>query len=229
MTARALTSEDYVKARRLLMRRDPLLAATIKQIGPCGLAARQHTDHLTALVRAIVGQQLSGKAAATIFERFRALFPGSVISAPGISALDDATLRGAGLSGQKVSYLRDLSARIADGRLKLDELDSLVDEEVIERLVAVKGFGRWTAEMFLMFRLHRPDVLPVADLGIMKAMQTIYRLRARPKPAKMLKIGEAWRPYRSVASWYLWQSLATVKSSATRPSTKADNSRRRSR
>ena len=132
MTARALTSEDYVKARRLLMRRDPLLAATIKQIGPCGLAARQHTDHLTALVRAIVGQQLSGKAAATIFERFRALFPGSVISAPGISALDDATLRGAGLSGQKVSYLRDLSARIADGRLKLDELDSLVDEEVIE-------------------------------------------------------------------------------------------------
>jgi len=229
MTARALTSEDYVKARRLLMRRDPLLAATIKQIGPCGLAARQHTDHLTALVRAIVGQQLSGKAAATIFERFRALFPGNVISAPGISALDDATLRGAGLSGQKVSYLRDLSARIADGRLKLDELDSLVDEEVIERLVAVKGFGRWTAEMFLMFRLHRPDVLPVADLGIMKAMQTIYRLRARPKPAKMLKIGEAWRPYRSVASWYLWQSLATVKSSATRPSTKADNSRRRSR
>ena len=229
MTARALTSEDYVKARRLLMRRDPLLAATIKQIGPCGLAARQHTDHLTALVRAIVGQQLSGKAAATIFERFRALFPGSVISAPGISALDDATLRGAGLSGQKVSYLRDLSARIADGRLKLDELDSLVDEEVIERLVAVKGFGRWTAEMFLMFRLHRPDVLPVADLGIMKAMQTIYRLRARPKPAKMLKIGEAWRPYRSVASWYLWQSLATVKSSATRPSTKAANSRRRSR
>jgi DNA-3-methyladenine glycosylase II len=229
MTARALTSEDYVKARRLLMRRDPRLAATIKQIGPCGLAARQHTDHLTALVRAIVGQQLSGKAAATIFERFRALFPGSVISAPGISALDDATLRGAGLSGQKVSYLRDLSARIADGRLKLDELDALVDEEVIERLVAVKGFGRWTAEMFLMFRLHRPDVLPVADLGIMKAMQTIYRLRARPKPAKMLKIGEAWRPYRSVASWYLWQSLATVKSSAARPSTKAANSRRRSR
>src|SRR6185503_12086731 len=121
--------------------------------------------------------------------------------------LSDATLRGVGLSGQKVGYLRDLSARIADGRLDLDELDWLSDELVIERLTAVKGFGRWTAEMFLMFRLHRPDVLPVGDLGIVTAVQRLYGLRKRPDPKRLLKIGEPWRPYRSVACWYLWQSL----------------------
>ena len=112
-----------------------------------------------------------------------------------------------GLSGQKVGYLRDLCARIADGRLQLDELEALDDEQVIERLISVKGFGRWTAEMFLMFRLHRPDVLPVGDLGIVIAIQRLYRLRKRPDAKRMLKIGEAWRPYRSVASWYLWQTL----------------------
>lgn len=208
MSARSLTPDDYARARRLLMRRDPVLAKVVKQIGACGLASRQHTDHLTALAGSIVSQQLSGKAAATIFGRFRALFPEGVITGPGIAALDDRTLRGVGLSGQKLSYMRDLSARIADSRLKLEELDSLADEEVIERLTAVKGFGRWTAQMFLMFRLQRPDVLPVADLGIMKAVQKLYRLRKRPDPKKILKIGESWRPYRSVACWYLWRSLS---------------------
>ena len=116
-------------------------------------------------------------------------------------------LRGVGLSGQKVGYLRDLCARIGDERLRLDELDALPDELVIERLTAVKGFGRWTAEMFLMFRLHRPDVLPVGDLGIVTAIQRLYRLRKRPDAKRVLKLGEAWRPYRSVASWYLWQTL----------------------
>jgi DNA-3-methyladenine glycosylase II len=111
------------------------------------------------------------------------------------------------LSGQKVGYLRDLSARIADGRLLLEELDELPDEIVIARLTAVKGFGRWTAEMFLMFRLHRPDVLPVGDLGILNAVQNLYGLRKRPDPKRLLKIGEKWRPYRSVACWYLWQTL----------------------
>ena len=151
----------------LLMRRDPVLGAAIQRIGPCGMAARQRTDHLTALVGSIVSQQLSTKAAATIFGRFAALFPdGQITGRRASQALDDAALRGVGLSGQKVGYLRDLCARIADGRLQLDELDALSDEQVIERLTAVKGFGRWTAEMFLMFRLHRPDVLPVGDLGI---------------------------------------------------------------
>jgi len=206
-----LTPDGYERARRTLMRRDPTLASAIKRIGPCGMADRQRKDHLTALVGSIVSQQLSTRAAATIFGRFAALFPGNtdnhIPSAEAIAAIDDATLRSVGLSGQKVSYLRDLCARIQDGRLQLDELEHLPDETVIERLTAVKGFGRWTAEMFLMFRLHRPDVLPAGDLGIMNAVQRLYGLRKRPKPERILKIGEAWKPYRSVASWYLWQTL----------------------
>ena len=211
----SLTPDDYVRARRLLMRRDPVLGRTIKQIGPCGLASRQQPDHLTALARAIVGQQLSSKAAATIFARFAALFPGALITAPGLDRLEDQTLRGVGLSGQKLAYMRDLSARLSDGRLQLDDLDLLSDEAVVERLTAVKGFGRWTAEMFLMFRLHRPDVLPVGDLGIMNAVQRLYRLRKRPNPKKLLQIGETWRPYRSVACWYLWQSLRREDTKST--------------
>ena len=204
----SLTPEGYERARRLLMRRDPVLGSAIKTIGPCGMADRQRKDHLSALVGAIVSQQLSTKAAATIFGRLVALFPGSHISdAAAIAAQTDTQLRAVGLSGQKVSYLRDLSARILDGRLNLDELDTLPDEAVIERLTAVKGFGRWTAEMFLMFRLHRPDVLPAGDLGIVNAIQRLYKLRKRPDAKRVLKIGEVWRPYRSVASWYLWQTL----------------------
>jgi DNA-3-methyladenine glycosylase II len=219
-----VTTAEYEKARRALMRRDPILGGTIKRIGPCGMAARLHTDHFTAMVRSIVGQQLSSKAAATIFGRLRALFADERITVEAMAALDDATLRGVGLSGQKLSYLRDLCARIADGRLRLDELDDLPDDLVIERLTAVKGFGRWTAEMFLMFRLHRPDILPVGDLGILTAVQRIYRLRQRPRPDRLMKIGEAWRPYRSVACWYLWESLKTPAASAT-----AGKGRRQSR
>jgi DNA-3-methyladenine glycosylase II len=207
MPANSLTAEDYARARRILMRRDPVLATAIKAIGPCRMADRQRKDHLTALTGSIVSQQLSTKAAATIFGRFVALFPDTPLSAPAILAVDDATLRGVGLSGQKVRYLRDLCERIVDGRLVLDEIESLDDEAVIERLTEVKGFGRWTAEMFLMFRLHRPDVLPVDDLGIVNAVQRLYRLRKRPDAKKLHKLGEAWKPYRSVASWYLWQSL----------------------
>jgi DNA-3-methyladenine glycosylase II len=204
----ALTTEGYATARRVLMRRDPVLGAAIKAIGPCLMADRQRTDHLSALAGSIVSQQLSTKAAATIFGRFLALFPdGQIPDAAAIAAQSDAALRGVGLSGQKVGYLRDLSARIVDGRLQLDAIESLPDEDVIERLTAVKGFGRWTAEMFLMFRLHRPDVLPAGDLGIVVAIQRLYRLRKRPDAKRVRKIGEAWTPYRSVASWYLWQSL----------------------
>jgi DNA-3-methyladenine glycosylase II len=204
----ALTPEGYERARRTLMRRDPILGTVIKKIGACGMADRQRKDHLTALVGSIVSQQLSTKAAATIFARFVALFPDHHFpDAAAIDAVDDAALRSVGLSGQKIGYLRDLCARIRDGRLQLDELETLGDEVVIERLTAVKGFGRWTAEMFLMFRLHRPDVLPAGDLGIVNAVQQIYRLRKRPTPERVLQIGQAWKPYRSVASWYLWQTL----------------------
>jgi DNA-3-methyladenine glycosylase II len=230
-----MTTADYARARRLLMRRDPVLAITIRRIGECGMASRLLTDHLTTLVRAIVGQQLSSKAAATIFGRLRGLFPDGQITVDGLHALDDVALRGVGLSSQKLAYLRDLSARVADGRLRLDELDELPDEQVIERLTAVKGFGRWTAEMFLMFRLQRPDVLPVGDLGICTAVQRIYRLRERPKPKRLIKIGEAWRPYRAVACWYLWESLkyrgselGTRGSNGTKPSPTKGRSLQRS-
>jgi len=218
-----MTESDYQRARRLLMRRDPVLATAIKKIGPCRMAERQRKDHLSALVGAIVSQQLSTKAAATIYGRFVALFDGQGFDAAAIAAQNDAALRGVGLSGQKVGYLRDLSVRIVEGRLQLDALDSLPDEEVIARLTAVKGFGRWTAEMFLMFRLHRPDVLPVGDLGIVNAIQRLYRLRKRPDPKRIQKLGEAWKPYRSVASWYLWQTLRNE------PLAKAANTPRPSR
>ena len=223
-----MTPEDYAKARRILMRRDPVLGALIKKIGPCGMAARQKRDHLTALVSAITSQQLSTKAAATIFKRVTALSPSGAITSPAdIDAISDEQLRAAGLSRQKVGYLRDLSARLTGGSLNLHELDAFDDEAVVERLTAVKGFGRWTAEMFLMFRLHRPDVLPVGDLGIVTATQRLYRMRARPKPKRMLQIGEAWRPYRSVACWYLWHSLRNEPLATARKS--PPRSRRASR
>lgn len=208
-TPRALTPDDYRRARRHLVRVDPVLGAVVRAVGPCLLAERQRADHLTALVSAIVSQQLSTQAAATIFKRVLALFPGQMIPhARALAGIDDATLRSVGLSGQKVGYLRDLCARIDDGRLRLDELELLPDEAVVARLTAVKGFGPWTAHMFLMFRLHRPDVLPVGDLGIVKAVERLYRLRKRPDAQRLLAIGEPWRPYRTVASWYLWRSLS---------------------
>jgi DNA-3-methyladenine glycosylase II len=199
-------SIDYAKARRLLARRDPVLRDLMRRYGPCGLAHSQHSDPFRALIRAIISQQLSTHAAATIARRLEALFDGAPTPAAVIAAPDEQ-LRGVGLSGQKLRYMRDLCARIEGGLLPLAALDRMADEEVITVLTEVKGIGRWTAEMFLMFRLHRPDVLPVDDLGIVKAVQRAYRMRALPTPKRLMRLGEAWRPYRSVACWYLWQSL----------------------
>lgn len=213
--------EDYQRARRLLMRRDPVLSQLIKRVGPCHMGARQRPDHLSALVAAVTSQQLSTKAAATIYGRLTELFPERVLTAEGIAALDDSSLRGAGLSTQKVSYLRDLSARLLDGRLRLERLSVLADEDVVTCLTTVKGFGRWTAEMFLMFRLSRPDVLPVGDLGIVKAVQRLYGLRKPPEARRLQEIGQRWRPYRSVACWYLWQSLTLEPLRATNVRTRS--------
>ena len=198
---------DYSRARRVLARRDPILRDLMRRYGPCGLADNQHTDPFKALVHAIISQQLSTKAAATIAGRFAALFAGGFPNPAQVAAVSDDRLRGVGLSGQKLSYLRDLCARIGDGRLPLAALDAMDDEQVVEALTQVKGIGRWTAEMFLMFRLQRPDVLPVGDLGIVKAVQRAYRLRNTPSPDRLVRIGESWRPYRSIACWYLWASL----------------------
>jgi DNA-3-methyladenine glycosylase II len=146
-------------------------------------------------------------SAPTIYNRMAALMPDGVPTPAGFAALSDEQLRGAGMSRQKTAYLRDLCEKVQSKKIDLDALDALSDEDVIAALVTVKGVGRWSAEMFLIFRLLRPDVLPVGDLGIVMAVQKAYRLRKRPTPDRIRRIGEAWRPYRSVASWYLWRSL----------------------
>jgi DNA-3-methyladenine glycosylase II len=199
-------SIDYSHARRTLARKDPVIRDLMREHGACGLANAQHADPFKALVHAIIAQQLSTKAAATIEARFAGLY-GGLPTPRNVADTPDDQLRAVGLSSQKLGYLRDLCRRIGDGSLPLAALDAMSDEEVVGALTQVKGIGRWTAEMFLMFRLHRPDVLPVGDLGIVKAVQKAYRLRKVPTPERLTRIGEAWRPYRSIACWYLWASL----------------------
>jgi len=203
-----MTLPELARARRVLMRRDPILAKIIKASGECGLRVDREDDIFCGLVQAIVSQQLSTKAAATIHGRVLALLPGGGPPTPqGLEPIPESDLRSAGLSRQKIAYIRDLSRKSLDGTLETGKLASLDDEAVIADLTRIKGIGRWTAEMLLIFRLARPDVLPVGDLGIVKATQKAYGLRKPPSPERLLAIGERWRPYRSVASWYLWASL----------------------
>ena len=202
-----MTPEEFAKARRLLMRRDPVLAPIIKQHKGRSLLDAPVVDPFSALVRTITAQQISTKAAATIHGRLVALMPGGVATPEALLSVSDEQLRTAGLSRQKSVYLRDLADKVSSGLLPVHSLADLDDDEVIEAIVKVKGLGRWSAEMFLMFRLRRPDVLPVDDLGIVTAIQRLYGLRKRPKPDRIRKIAEPWRPYRTVACWYLWRSL----------------------
>jgi DNA-3-methyladenine glycosylase II len=202
-----VTEAEYARARRVLLRRDPVLAALIRRHGPCGLAAARRADHFSALVRAITFQQLSTKAASTIYNRMAELMPDGVPTPAGFAVVSDTDLRAAGMSRQKTAYLRDLCEKVSTGIVDLDALDALDDEAIILSLVKVKGIGRWSAEMFLIFRLLRPDVLPVDDLGIVTAVKRAYGLRKKPTADRLRRIGEAWRPYRSIASWYLWRSL----------------------
>ncbi len=190
----------------MLVRRDPILAPVIRKFRHRSLLDAPSIDPFPALVRTITSQQISTKAAATIHGRLVALMPRGV-TPKALLALSDEALRAAGLSRQKTAYLRDLAAKVRSGELPVHTLHELEDEAVIEAIVKVKGLGRWSAEMFLMFRLRRPDVLPVDDLGIVTAIQRLYGLRARPKPDRIRKIGDAWRPYRTVACWFLWRSL----------------------
>jgi len=203
----AAPSIDYARARRHLMRRDPVMRDLMRRFGDCGLADNQHTDPYKALVHSIMSQQLSTKAAATIARRFDDLFGGRFPSPAQVLEMPEDRLRSVGLSGMKVSFVRDLARRVHEGSLHLDALDDMSDEAVISELTKVKGIGRWTAEMFLMFRLQRPDILPVGDLGIVNAMKRAYGLRKTPTAARMMRIAESWRPYRSIGCWYLWASL----------------------
>ena len=207
------------KARKALASADPTMAALIERMGKLDIATRlrrrqeeRPADAYGALLRAIVGQQLSTKAARTIYLRVLDLFGGSTPSPEQLLEASEEDLRGCGLSGRKTEYVRDLARHVLGGELELDRLEELEDEQVIEEIVAVRGLGRWTAEMFLLFHLQRPDVLSGGDLGIRKAVQVEYGLEEMPTPTRVLEIGEPWRPYRSLASLYLWESLAAVPS-----------------
>jgi DNA-3-methyladenine glycosylase II len=193
------------KAEGHLRGADPVLARIVDVVGPAPLKV-DRSPAFAALLESIVYQQISGKAAAAIHRRLCTALGRRIPRPEDVAAASDATLRAAGLSRVKIAYLRDLAVRAVSG-LPLRSLSRLDDERVVEALIQVKGIGRWTAEMFLMFRLLRPDVLPVGDYGIRKAMQRAYRLRKLPKPDVMQRIAEPWRPYRSVACWYLWRSL----------------------
>jgi len=192
------------KATSHLKKCDPVLRAIIAKVGPCRMTFSP--AEFSSLAEAIVYQQLNGKAAVTIWNRFAAL-AGEPLTPRGILKLTDAELRGVGLSKQKSAYLKDLAAKTANGLLDFSKLADLSDDEVIEHLTQVKGIGVWTAHMFLMFSLRRPDVLPVGDYGVQMAMKRHYRKRKLPKAKQMEKIAKAWEPYRSVACWYLWRSL----------------------
>ena len=192
------------KAIHHLKKSDPVLRAVIDRVGPCRMEFG--SPEFASLAETIVYQQLNGKAAVTIFNRFAAL-AGEPLTPEGVLKLTDEQLRSVGLSKQKASYLKDLSAKTAAGLLDFARLPELPDEEVIKHLTQVKGIGVWSAQMFLMFTLRRPDVLPTGDYGIQAAIKKHYKKRKMPKPDVMEKIARPWAPYRSVACWYLWRSL----------------------
>jgi DNA-3-methyladenine glycosylase II len=195
------------KAVTHLKKVDPDLAAIIARVGPCRLG--QHTDgtHFGYVLRSIVYQQLSGAAAATIFGRVAALYGDRHPTPAELLKTKDEVLRAAGLSSRKVEYAKELAERTHSGELAIERLHELGDDDVMATLIQVRGIGRWTAQMVLMFRLGRPDVLPELDLGVQKAVQQMLRMRKLPTPEKLTKIGAKWAPYRTVASWYLWRSL----------------------
>ncbi|HEU0035766.1 MAG TPA: hypothetical protein VFQ53_34375 [Kofleriaceae bacterium] len=197
---------DWTPALGHLAEADPRLRPLIEKHGAPTLAPRK--DPVESLARAIVGQQLSGAAAATIWGRVLALYPrGRFPKAQAILDTDDATLRGAGLSGAKAAALKDLARHVVDGKLVPRKLPTATDDEIAAMLLPVRGIGPWSVDMFLMFALARPDVLPVGDLGVRKGMQRHFRLRKLPEAPRMRSLAEPWRPYRSIGAWYMWRLL----------------------
>ncbi len=186
------------------LKQDPNLAKIIKHVG--NYQIKKRNNHLAVLVESIISQQLAGAAAEAIFTRFKKLYP-KFPTATQILKTKNAKLRSVGLSSMKVEYLKDLAQKIEDEKLKMRSLSKMTDDEVIEHLTQVKGIGRWTAEMFLIFSLGRLDVFPTGDLGLRKGVQLAFSLSELPKPKEVEEIGVRWKPYRSVATWYLWKSL----------------------
>ncbi|MDH5233314.1 MAG: DNA-3-methyladenine glycosylase [Gemmatimonadota bacterium] len=197
----------HAAALRHLRAMDPKLGAWIDQVGPCGWRRNTEGDHFDHIARAIVYQQLSGAAAATIHGRLLALYGDRTPTPAELMRTPHNKLRAVGLSERKAEYLKDLARRTHEGTLPVERLHELDDAEVLDTLTAVRGIGEWTAQMFLMFRLARPDVLPVLDLGVQKAVKLVYGLRSHPSPKRVAKIGACWAPYRTVASWYLWRRV----------------------
>ncbi len=182
-----------------------MIADIMKKVGPHRL--RPDNRYFQVLARAIVSQQISTRAADTIYARFAGLFAGRRPRPQPLLSLPEERLRGAGLSRQKIVYLKDLSRHFEEGHIRPRRFRAMTNPEIIEHLVRVKGIGQWTAEMFLIFALNRPDVLPVDDLGLRSAVQKIYGLKAQPDARKLRAIGAPWNPFESVATWYAWQSL----------------------
>jgi DNA-3-methyladenine glycosylase II len=184
---------------------DPVLGKWIATAGPCSLSRERGGTHFASLARSIVYQQLSGKAAATIHGRFEAIYGDCSPTPRELLKTRHRALRTCGLSDRKAEYLRGLAEMVEKRRLPLENIEKMSDAEVIDALTQVRGIGEWTAQMFLMFRLGRPDVLPVLDLGIQNGIKKLYGLRTHPKPDRVAKVGAKWGPYRTVASWYLWR------------------------
>jgi DNA-3-methyladenine glycosylase II len=197
---------SWSAATALVAERDPGLAAVIDVAGPIRMHARNPDGPFGALVRSIVFQQLAGKAAAAIHGRVRALVPGP-LTPEALLALPEEALRGAGLSANKTASVRDLAARTAGGELALERISRLPDDEIVERLSQVRGIGRWTAEMFLIFELRRLDVWPTGDLGVRHGWRLAHGLDELPSPAALAVLGEPLRPVRSAAAWYCWQAV----------------------
>ena len=200
--------EELTKAERLLSRRDKQLGAFIKRYGSCRI--RPHTRYFHTLVGSIISQQLSTKAADTIHKRFLGLYAPSKTPRPAqILATSIEDLRATGISFQKAAYIKDIAAKTEDGTLKFNRLSKMTDEEIIQMLTTVKGIGVWTVHMFLIFSLGRMDVLPVGDLGIRRGIQLAYGFDQLPTPEEIERVADenGWRPYCSIASWYLWRSL----------------------
>jgi len=204
---------SYARATAVLALRDPLLAALAERAGPIRLRGRNPDGAFGALVRSIVFQQLAGAAASAIHGRVRALVPGP-LTPEALLAVPDADLRGAGLSANKLAAIRDLCHKVADGTVVLERVGRQSDEQIIERLVTVRGIGRWTAEMLLIFELRRLDVWPVDDLGVRKGYALTYGLAAMPPPRELGALGDAFRPYRSVAALYCWQAVHLARGDA---------------
>jgi DNA-3-methyladenine glycosylase II len=201
---------DYAPAVSALTRRDPQLRALVRVVGPCTMGwDRTRRPHFAELARMICYQQLAGAAARTIHGRFEALFDGHP-TPDAVLATPDTALRAAGLSAAKAASIRDLAVRVDAGEVKLARMGRLPDDEVVRELTLVRGIGRWTAEMFLMFQLGRPDVWPVDDLGVRKGFSLIYGLPEMPRARDLDPLGEPFRPYRSVVAWYCWRAVDTV-------------------